>query len=115
MSLREGRDLHPQDAPEVFVDLPRTMALTAAGKQFAYLRLLHAPDDQLIAPAATAGAGLPMNVSANRSDFSLLLHHRVPPQDTGGLHLRSSSERDRRFGNTEEVGGTRPYEGYGEI
>ena len=70
--------LHPENAPEVFVDLPGTMALGATSEEFSHLRLLYASKDELIAPAATAGASFPVHISTNGSDFSLLLEHGLP-------------------------------------
>ena len=77
--------LHPENAPEVFVDLTRTMTLGASRKELSHLRMLHASEDELIAPASATGAGLSMHISSNGSDFSLLLEHRLPSTKTGKL------------------------------
>jgi hypothetical protein len=92
--LHDACDLHPKDAAEVFVNLSRALALTTAGKQLSDLRLLHAAEDELIIPAATARAGLAMDVSADCPDFSLLLHHGVPPRQVD-FTWASSCERTR--------------------
>ena len=72
--------LHPEDAPEILIDLPGALTLSAASKELSDLRLLYAPEDELVAPAATAGTSLPVHISTNGSDFSRLLEHRLPLQ-----------------------------------
>ena len=69
---------HPENASEVFVDLPGPMTLGAASEELSPLGLLYASKDELIAPAATAGASFPVYISTNGSDFSLLLEHGLP-------------------------------------
>ena len=69
---------HPENASEVFVDLPGPMTLSAAGEELSHMGLLYASKDELIAPAATAGTSLPVHISTNGSDFSLLLEHGLP-------------------------------------
>ena len=76
-------ELHPENASKVFIDFARAMTLGAAGKQFADLRLLHTPKDELIASASAAGASFSVHISSNRADFSLLLEHQGPPQRVG--------------------------------
>ena len=66
---------HPENASEVFVNLPGPMTLGAAGEESSHVGLLDASKDELIAPAATAGASFPAHISTNGSDFSLLLEH----------------------------------------
>jgi hypothetical protein len=75
--------LHPEDAPEVLINFPRAMTLGAPGKELPHMRMLHGSKDELVAPTATAGTGLSMHISPNRSDLSLLLEHGFPPQETG--------------------------------
>jgi len=74
--------LHPENPLQVFVNLARALTLGAAGKQLPDLRLLDAPQDELIATASAAGAGFAVQIAADRSDLSFLFAHRRPPQKT---------------------------------
>lgn len=72
--------LHPQNPAEVFVNAPRALALGAPGEELSRLSRHLAFEDQLIGPAAAAGAGLSMKLSPNRPNFSELLVHGPPPR-----------------------------------
>ena len=97
MALNNSADgSHPENASEVFVDLPGPMTLGAAGEELSHVGLLYASKDELIAPAATAGASFPAHISTNGSDFSLLFEHGLTLQEIGharGTHLVRSSVR----------------------
>ena len=97
--------LHPEDAPEVFVDLTRTMTLGAASKKLSHVRMLHASKDELVASASTTGASLSMHISSDGPNFSLLLEHGLPSRKTSVLE--PIFREDHLFENTEEVGETR--------
>ena len=105
MSILIGRahPLHPKNTPEVLVNFSRAMALGAARKELSHVGLLYASKDELIAPAAAAGACLSMHISANRSDFSLLLEHGLPSKRQVKLTCHILWENSP-FENTEEVG-----------
>lgn len=49
--------LHPEDSTEIFFKSARTLALTAAGEEFAGLRLHVSAQNQLIFMASAEGAG----------------------------------------------------------
>jgi len=52
--------LHPEYSTEIFIESARTLALTAAGKKFAGLRLHVPPKNQLILMASAEGASFPV-------------------------------------------------------
>jgi hypothetical protein len=98
---------HPENASQVFVDLPRAMTLRAAGEKLSHLGLLDATEHELIGATATTGARLSMHIPANGSNLPLLLEHGLPSNRQVKLVNPILLEKSI-FENTEDVGGTRP-------
>jgi hypothetical protein len=83
------------------------LALGATGEELSYLRLLIAPEHQLIGSAAAAGAGLAMYISANGPDSPFLFVHTDVLLDEIAIERPFHGSilwDDRKFENTEEVG-----------
>ena len=90
-------DLHPEDSPEILINLSGAMALGATSEELSHMGLLYTSKDELIASATTAGASFPVHVSTNGSDFSLLLEHGLPLQETGHARGTPSCESTGRL------------------
>lgn len=106
--------LHPQNAAQILIDSPRSMALTTAGKEFSCLRQFVGSEHQLVGSASAAGAGLAAHISANSPDFPFLFLHGCPPEGWRPPkvnRLGTSWRMRRKIENTEEVGQSSPKEG----